>query len=136
MSRENVELVRLVYEAVARHDAETVLSFYDPDVEWDFSRSPAGAAMGQHVYGGHEGLRQWGREWREAWESYEDDCAELIDGGEYVISVVTSRGRGRVSGVEVDLTHYGVWTIREGKILRVVWFRTREEALEAAGLTE
>jgi hypothetical protein len=30
--------------------------------------------------------------------------------------------------------HAGVWTLRDGKITRVVWFATREEALEAAGL--
>jgi ketosteroid isomerase-like protein len=35
MSQENVEIVRRVYDAVARRDAETVLSLYDPDVELD-----------------------------------------------------------------------------------------------------
>jgi len=30
----------------------------------------------------------------------------------------------------------GVWTIHDGKIIRVVWFPTRPEALEAAGLRE
>jgi hypothetical protein len=63
----------------------------------------------------------------------EDDCEELIDAGEHVISVVTSRARGRVSGLEVECT--GVWTIHEGKVVRVEWFESREEALEAAGLT-
>jgi ketosteroid isomerase-like protein len=29
----------------------------------------------------------------------------------------------------------GVWTIRDGKIVHVVWFQTRDEALEAAGLS-
>jgi hypothetical protein len=27
-----------------------------------------------------------------------------------------------------------VWTLRGGKVVRVVWFDTREEAVEAAGL--
>ena len=34
------------------------------------------------------------------------------------------------------MTQYAVWTIRNGKVVRVVWFPTREEALEAAGLSE
>jgi hypothetical protein len=29
-----------------------------------------------------------------------------------------------------------VWTLRDGKIARVVWLRTRDEAIEAAGLRE
>jgi ketosteroid isomerase-like protein len=30
----------------------------------------------------------------------------------------------------------GVWTIRDGKVCRVVWYPTRAEALEAVGLSE
>jgi ketosteroid isomerase-like protein len=62
---------------------------------------------------------------------------ELIDAGDKVISIVTGRARGRASGVEVENRHHGgVWTIRGGKIVQVVWFPTREEAVEAAGLSE
>jgi ketosteroid isomerase-like protein len=50
---------------------------------------------------------------------------------------VTVRGRGRASGIEVEArSGAAVWTMREGKIVRVVWFPTRAEALEAAGLSE
>jgi ketosteroid isomerase-like protein len=136
MSRENVEIVRNLYEAVARRDSEAVLALYDPDVEWDFSRSPVGGALERKVYRGHEGLRRWWGEWREAWEAYQDGYDELIDAGEHVISVTVSRGRGRTSGAELGWRQYGVWTINEGRVTRVVWLRTREEALEAAGLAE
>ena len=67
----------------------------------------------------------------------EDNLEELIDVGDSVVSVVNTRARGRASGVEVEWTHNaGVWTIREGKVVRVAWFAAREEALEAAGLAE
>jgi ketosteroid isomerase-like protein len=36
----------------------------------------------------------------------------------------------------VGWTQYGVWTIRGGKIVRVVWFPTREEAFQAAELAQ
>jgi ketosteroid isomerase-like protein len=136
MSRENVELVRRVFDAVDRGDATTILALYDPEVEWDVSGSPFGRLIGGDVYRGHEGLRRWFRQYREAWENVEDHCEELIDAGDYVISLVTDRGRGLSSGVEVEWKQYGVWTIREGKIVRVAWFRERSEALEAAGLRE
>jgi ketosteroid isomerase-like protein len=136
MSRENVEIVRQVYDAVARRDTESVLALYDSDVEWDASRgTPLGELTGQSVYRGHEGLRRWFREWYEAWEHLEDHCQELIDAGEQVISVSTIRAIGRVSGLKVEWSErVGVWSVRDGKVVRVVWFPSREEALEAVGL--
>ena len=137
MSEENVEIVRRVYDAVSRGDTETVLAAYDPDVETEFSRSPFAGVLKRSVYRGHEGLRSFFRErYQEAWADIEDTCEELIDAGENVISVVNTRGRGRASGAEVERTHYGVWTIQQGRIVRVVWLGTRTEALEAAGLSE
>ena len=137
MSQENVDLVRRVYDAVTRRDAETVLALYDPDVEWDMSRHPYGGLSDRGVYRGHDGLRRFWREWLEAWENYEDTVHELIDAGALVIAIVTTRARGRASGVVLELTGYaGVWTIRNGKVVRVAWFPSREEAFEAAELRE
>jgi ketosteroid isomerase-like protein len=138
MSQENVEVVRRVYAVAARReDAASVLALYDTEIEWDISHSPARELIGHRVYRGHEGLRTFFREWHEAWETVEPDLEEVIDSGEHTISVETTRGRGRTSGVEVELPHYAVWTIREGKIARVAWFGTRADALrEAARLSE
>ena len=38
MPEENVEIVRRVYDAAARRDAEMVLALYDPKIEWDWTR--------------------------------------------------------------------------------------------------
>jgi ketosteroid isomerase-like protein len=135
MSQENVEIVRRVYEAAARRDPATVLALYDPEVELDPSRLQA-VGLFDRVYRGHDGLRSFFREWHEAWEGIEYDYDELIDAGERVISVVTRHGRGRTSGAEVDWPLALVWTIRKGKVIRVVWFPTRADALEAAGMRE
>lgn len=133
MSQENVEVVRRLYDAVAQRDAEAVLTFYDPEVEWDDTQGPARALMGADVYHGHEGVRRWFREWYEAFADVEAEILELIDAGEHVVSVLNYQGRGRVSGVEVAFTQVaGVWTVRDGKVVRVVWFASREEDLEAA----
>jgi ketosteroid isomerase-like protein len=134
MSRENVHVVRRLYEAVARRDAAAVLTFYDPEVEWDHTHGPARELMGgPTVYHGHEGIRSWFREWYEAWGDGEAEVLELIDVGEHVISILNYRGRGRASGIPVEIARMaGVWTIREGKVVRAEWFGSREEALDAA----
>jgi ketosteroid isomerase-like protein len=89
------------------------------------------------VYRGYEGLGQWWREYREPWESSWDEVEDLIDAGDQVVSVQSTHARGRASGVAVELAHFAaVWTIRQGKIVRVALFTTPAEALEAVGLRE
>ena len=137
MSQENVEIVRRVYKAVGQSDTEGVLEAYDTAVVWDFRSSPFRDFLRENVYLGHEGMRRFIQErYDDAWAEVEDHLDELIDAGEQVISVVTSRGRGLASGVEVEREHAGLWTIRAGRIVRVAWFGTRAEALAAAGLSE
>jgi ketosteroid isomerase-like protein len=136
MSRENVELVRRVYDAAARRDGATVFAAYDPEVEWDVSRSPMARLVGGGVYRGRDGLRSFFRAYHEAWGHIDYRCEELIDAGDDVISVDVERASGKASGAEVEMTQYAVWTIRGGKLVRVVWFPTREQALEAVGLRE
>ena len=137
MSQENVEIVQRVYDAVARRDAASVLALYDPEVEVDGSRLPEMAMTGQRLVRGHEGVRKITSDWNEAWEYAEDHCEKLIDAGEeHVIAVVSRRGRGKASGIEVEMRRGGVWTIRDGRVVRTVWFPSVEEALEAVGLSE
>jgi len=136
VSQENVEIVRRLFDAVAGRDAATVLALYDRDLEWDGSRSRWSELLQAGVsFRGHEGLRRFSRAYYEMWESFHDEIQELIDAGDHVVSVVTTRGRGRASGIDVEWRgNAGVWTIREGKIVKVAWFSTRSEALKAVGL--
>jgi uncharacterized protein len=136
MSEENVEVVKRVYEASAQRDPDAVLATYDHDVEWDVSRSHMARLVGEGVYRGHDGLRRFFRAYHDAWESISYSYDELIDAGEKVISVDVERARGKLSGADVELTQYGVWTIRDGKVLHAAWFSARDDALEAAGLSE
>jgi hypothetical protein len=44
--------------------------------------------------------------------------------------------QGKRSGATVEMTGYGVFTFREGRILRAAAFGTRSEALASVGLSE
>ena len=44
--------------------------------------------------------------------------------------------QGRGSGAPVEAMIYNVWTVRQGKAVRVRGYGSRSEALEAAGLRE
>jgi uncharacterized protein len=133
MSQENVEIVRQVYEAASQRDAKTVFALYDPDVELDARRLGVGD-LG--LYRGHDGLRRLFAELYEAWGEIDYSYDELIDAGEHVVSIVTRHARGRASGVDIEQPFALLWTLRDRKVIRVVWFSARADALEAAGLSE
>jgi ketosteroid isomerase-like protein len=135
MSQENVDVVRRLWDAADRRDSETVLALYDPQVELDVSGFPIEAAEGQH-YRGHDGLKRLFREWREFWEHAESSLVELVDAGDRVVGVYTYRARGRASGVPVEGTFAALWTVHHGRVVRVEWRSSRDEAVEAMGLSE
>lgn len=135
MSRESVEIVRRAFEATNRREgASFLLRFYDPEVELH-PQSALGNLVGGGIYRGHDGVRAFYRHYYEAWERVDYEIEELIDAGEQVVSVVTNGGRGRGSGISLEWRVPGVWTIKDGKIVRVVFFSSRDEALEAARLS-
>ena len=131
MSQENVAIVRRINDAYLKGDFETALSLIDPEVEFDLSMRPDGK-----VYRGHEGVIEGLRTWTGTWEAYRFEIEELIDAGEQVVAVDRQWGRGKGSGMPLEHSFSAVYTLRNGMVVRMVWFTNREDALEAAGLSE
>jgi ketosteroid isomerase-like protein len=148
MSRENVEVVRRCTEFWANvspitdvldpnfwanRDVSPISDVLDPNVVIDLSRSD----FNPDVYRGHGGVRRWVENVDEVWERFEAKIEEVIDGGDRVVTAVRISGRRRGSGVEVETQVFHVWTLRDGKVMRLTGgYRERSEALEAAGLSE
>ena len=59
----------------------------------------------------------------------------MIDAGDQVFTSFTLSGRGKHSGVETTWEAFGVWTVRDGRVVRWLGFMDRAEALGAAGLS-
>ena len=57
-------------------------------------------------------------------------------GQDQAVAVVRFGGRAKLSGVEADLTFAVVYMLRDGKVARGREYWTKDEALEAAGLSE
>ena len=138
MSRENVEVVRGLYEAFARRDGESPFSVYDPDIEWDMSRSAIPLPGEETVYHGHEGVRRYARAWMEPWGFIDAPLERLVDAGDVVVALLgRTTARGKMSGVEVDMPPWAqVWTLRDGKVVRMRIYPEHADALEVAGLRE
>jgi ketosteroid isomerase-like protein len=136
MYPDGAEIVRAVYAAAARRDAAAVLALYDPDVELDASAIALGGLVGEPIRHGHEGVRSFFRELHEAYDALTYDLEELVPLGDRVISFVTRRGRGRLSGVDVEMSFAIAWTVRRGRIVKLVWFASREQAREAVAAAQ
>ena len=134
MSRENVELVRRVYDAVARRDGVTPFEIYAEDIVWDISETQRAALYAKSVYVGHDGVREIWRESFAALGSVDFEVDDLVDAGQHVFAVVRDRAVGRASGAPAEATHFAVWTVANGRVVRLQVFDQRERALEAAGL--
>ena len=133
MSQENVEIVRSLFAAFDQGlDAAT--EYWHPEIDW---RAIEGAPDDPGPIHGKDAMRAYAQDWLDTFDDFKYEPVELTDAGEdKVIAVVRLSGRAKLSGVETDLTFAVVSTIRDGKIARGREYWTRDEALEAAGLSE
>lgn len=136
MSQENVEIVRGIYEAVARRDAAAPFAVYAEDIVWDVSNSRRATIMDSVAYHGHEGVRKFWEEAVSAFGTVDLVVDEVIDAGDRVVALIREHEIGRTSGVPVDTRHVAVWTLADGKVVRMQIFDDREQALKAVGLAE
>ena len=133
MSEANVEVVRRLWNAVDRGEMEAVFALYDPAIVWE--NHTGGPAELQGTYHGHEGVRQWFRQWLQSFENFRPLAETFKDAGENVIVGNRLHGQGKSSGAEVEMHRWNVYTIRNGLVVRVEIFETKAQALEAAGLS-
>jgi ketosteroid isomerase-like protein len=135
MSRENVELIRKSMEAFRRLDIPASLAAFSPEVEW---RTAADEPDPQ-TYRGLDGLAALIADWSQMWEDNFFEAAEpqeFIDADEFVIVPVRALVRGKGSGVPVEIFETYLFRVLDGKVVQVREFRTKDEALEAVGLSE
>ena len=109
---------------------------YAEDIIWDMSNSRRALLAMTPVYHGHEGVRQYWRENLSAFSEIDFEVEELIDAGDQVLAVIREREVGRASGAPVESTHFALWTVADGKVIRLQVFDDRQQGLEAAGLLD
>ena len=130
-----MEIVRGLFESFEswdRSDRWAGLDLIDPDIEVvvdsqvDFDGT----------YRGHAGL---GKMVGAFWGEFEDIRSWIevaIPAGSHVVVEARFSGRGKRSGVEIDAGNWQVWSLRDGKVVRWRIVRTKQKALEAAGLRD
>ena len=144
MSQENVELVRRSYEvlnAVGRTgnefgDREDVAPKFwarlDPEVEL-YERPDLPDSK---VYRGREATKEFWRKTQQLFSEARWEPRDFSDLGHAVVVDVRVVLIGRGSEVPIEADETDVFWFRDGLIVRLQGFPTRDEALGAAGLRE
>ena len=135
MSQENVDLIRVHFYEAFRRSGQFELDYLDPEIEWIGPRQFPDLAEPHH---GHDGVRRYFNTLMEAFDDYHMAPEEFIDAGpDQVLVFSREGGRGRGSGAPVQTQPTAhLWTIRDGKAVRMRSYWERPDALAAAGLQE
>jgi ketosteroid isomerase-like protein len=133
MSQENLNAVRKSYEAFNRRDYESLFEFYDSDIVWE--QAEGFVEPGTHR--GHEGVRHVFASIFESFDEFRVEVQRLVDiDNDRVLALVRVAASGRGSGLEVNDEGGHIWTLRDGKGVKVKMFTDPAAALAAAGVSK
>jgi ketosteroid isomerase-like protein len=128
MSQQNLERIKAGFAAHNRADLDALVELYDPDVVFET------LLLGTHH--GNEAIRLIYEENQKTMAGYDVVPVELIDAGDKVVAVAQMVGAGSASRIALDDAFAFVFTFKGDRVVREQAFRNREEAVEAAGLSD
>lgn len=131
MSEQDIEIVRAQFEAVNDRDFERAMDLYADDVVLVVH---PGFGLETGTFEGKEAVGQWFGQWFRAFDAdfrFEIDEAREI--GEAIFLHANFGGVGRSSGAAVHSDAAYLYEVRDRKVVRAQIFKTRDDALEAAG---
>jgi ketosteroid isomerase-like protein len=124
---ENIEVVRRIFEALARGDVEAMVRECDAEVEY----VSLVAAVEGASYRGHSGVRSFFSDLTEAWDVWIPHVERFESEGDSVLAIGTSQIRGRGSGMDMEFEWGQVLRLRDGKVLYGRMYPRHEEAEQA-----
>jgi ketosteroid isomerase-like protein len=133
MSEENVEIVRKSAEVFNTEGPEAAgRMFFADDIEFhDPPESPS-----PRVARGREEVREQFTSFNEAWTEHRSEPQEIrAVGADKVLYLSIEHFTGR-DGIELKTPSAALFTLSDGRITRWEAFWDRQQALEAAGLSE
>jgi ketosteroid isomerase-like protein len=133
VAERNAQVARQTFEAICARDLDGLLELYDPDIEF---QPLTGMQVELGGYQGHAGVRRYLEEAAEIWDEMLPHADDVRASGDHVVILGGCAVRGRGSGAVSDPPMAWLLTFRDGKVIRHRAYRTGDEALKAAGLSE
>jgi ketosteroid isomerase-like protein len=127
MSEENVEIVRRVYEYWARGDFRGTDPF-DPEVDFEMVDWPHQTRT--------RGIEEMWKTWRSTLSAFVDFRSIPTEFAAYRANVLVLNrieARGKESGADVGADTASLWTLENGRVVRLALYWDVEAARRAAG---
>jgi ketosteroid isomerase-like protein len=138
---QNADTIRQMADAAIAfmHDdlsREALAEQFDPQIELLWPDRQEYPDFPQHLRG-LAAVIAFFEQYRDEWSDLVGELLELIEVPDgRVVALVRQSGRGRQSGVPVVFHFFVLFTIRDGRVRKIEYFRHRADALQAAGLGE
>ena len=115
----SLQIIKALYEALAKGDVSTVLPLFDPQIEW----TEANGFPLAGTYRGTEAVLK-GVLMRLAtdWENFQTVPDEFIDGGQTIVVLGNYSGTYKATGKSFRAPFAHVWKVRDGKAIRYVQY--------------
>jgi ketosteroid isomerase-like protein len=120
---EGSEFAARIYAAINARDRGAIKALSAPDIV---------VATTVESYRGPEGLLEWMDEGDDAFDDFTVELLEVEELAGHVLASMRQRGRGKASGAEVDHRFTHVWTLRDGRAIRLQSFANRDDAVRYA----
>ena len=122
----NVTIIRDGYAAWNRGDIDAVVAITDADFEWLAPPDLVGARGGR----GRAEFATYLRSFSEVWDDFRCEPEQFWSAGDTVLVLVRETGRGKLSGAHVHHHLVHVWTLRDGRVVRMEGHVERPDTLE------
>ncbi len=133
MPESNVELVKRLLLAFQQSDFPTALGLLDPGVRV-YPRSEEPGA--KEVYDGHDGLFEYLGNWLGQWDDYETEPISFQEAdANRVLVEMAERGHLKRTGITLDESFSHSFTLDGESVIEWHMYDSREQALEALGLS-
>ena len=127
MSTDVKRTVVASYEALNRGDIDETMDVLAENAEWHESEELPDTG----IYRGRETIRAFLTDFLASWERFHQTVEEARQAGDRVLVMIHLEAKGRGSAVEVNARYAHLWTISEGRGIRVDAFYDRDAAAAA-----
>ena len=122
-----MDTLRRSYEALNEGDVDAALEALAPDAVWRESLE----LPGSDEFRGRDALRGFLGDFLAEWREFHQEIENVVPAGDRIAVLIHLIAVGRGSGIEADTRYAHVWTMLDGKGIRVEGHRDQEAALRS-----
>jgi ketosteroid isomerase-like protein len=115
------------YESLNERDIDATMAALAEDAEWHESE----VLPETGVYRGREAIRAFLTHFLDSWERFHQTVEEVQVAGDRVLLMIHLEATGKGSAADVDARYAHLWTVSDGRGVRVDAFYDRDEARAA-----